>query len=97
MPEGDELAINIAGNPEGVSIFEVGTTWVTCRNGDQVYWVACKFKGVRAGETYKVITRMLRDRDGFVLRLEADLACTEDADEYATYILESRLGYWRTK
>jgi len=97
MLEGDELAIHVASKPEGVKVFEIGCTWVTCNDGEHVYWIACRFKGIKAGETHSIITRMIRDRDGSALRLTNDLTCTEDAPEYTTFILESRLGYWRTE
>ena len=98
MLEGDELIVRIEGRPAHVSIFEIGITWVTTPStGEHVYWVACKFKGIEAGETYKVVAIAMRAREGDVLRLEADLVCDTSAEEYATYILESRLGYWRPK
>lgn len=96
MLEGDELMIHVEGRPESITVAPIGCTWVTCRNGDHVWWIACHFQGIEAGKTYKIITRMIRDRDNAVIRVDADLACEQDAIHYhERYVLESRLGHWR--
>jgi len=98
MLDGDEMVVHIEGKPDHVKVFEIGCTWITTQSsGEHAYYLACRFKGLRAGESYRVIARLLRARDCSTLRLEKDLHCTKDADEFESYFVGNLFNSWRPK